>query len=356
MQPWACLDLPCHGNIHNKSVTIAQYQANLVLLSETSATSRVQALETFNLKRKGLFSLWGAPAPPQMRDGLDTSLRGAATGVSMHSTFPMRSCANQVDDTWETLGRFQRGFVHVPNLALQICNLYGYPSATPSAKPKTNQLLQYAYEQSCLTTYPTILAGDFNHDPTTLDAYHAMRAHGYLSIQDLYHQRTGQRLPPTFKQATCNDSAILSPALLPLVGDIWVDDQQLLAGHNPLCFELHIPGQPLHKQTWKLPKSWISLAPEKHLVERYYEESPWQARSSADEGLHPLQTWAVQVEQAVHKALQHQHAEDPVRHPVDGLPRAYRGRCQPRKLVNTPYTTPIKTACAGQYQPCTRDQ
>eukprot|EP00438_Fugacium_kawagutii_P014349 Skav202498 [mRNA] locus=scaffold32:141161:145471:+ [translate_table: standard] len=67
--------------------------------------------------------------------------------------------------------------------------------------------------------------------------------------------------------------------------------------------------------------------------------------------VHPLQHWAVHVEQAVHQTLVQQHEQDPVQFPISGLPKAYRGRCQPRKLVKTPSTHRIKHACDGQYQP-----
>eukprot|EP00438_Fugacium_kawagutii_P006260 Skav225533 [mRNA] locus=scaffold144:568552:573362:- [translate_table: standard] len=267
----------------------------------------------------------------------------------MHSTYPLRQDFQTEVGPWEQAGRFLRGFVQCQQLEIQVCTIYGFPSSVTQSKQRTNELLTHAIHQAALTSMPTIFAGDLNHPVDNLQVMTQLRAQGYRTIQDIYLERTGHNLDPTFGTSTSNDTAILSPQLCALVQDIWVDNDKWLSGHNPLCFTMDIPSKGLHHMQWKLPQSWLPLEPDAEEVAKHYHSSPWM--NSQHPGLHPLQAWAVSTEQAVHHALKVQHAKDPVRWPVNGLPRAYRGRCQPRKLVQVPQARTIKTACNGQYQP-----
>lgn len=64
-----------------------------------------------------------------------------------------------------------------------------------------------------------------------------------------------------------------------------------------------------------------------------------------------LTTWASRVEDTVDKAIQHLHDMDPALHPTQCLPKKFRGRCTPKKIVQVPLTTPCRRGRNGDYQP-----
>ena len=117
-------------------------------------------------------------------------------------------------------------------------------------------------------------------------------------------------------------------------------DRQLFDAHNPLCFELHTCSVRPCTRVWRIPKSWSSLGVSpKELAAAFQTQAPkllrqvQQCQCSADVG-EALQTFSEAAENSVAQALALQHAVDPVRQPLAHLPRAYRGRCRPRKLVH----------------------
>eukprot|EP00438_Fugacium_kawagutii_P031354 Skav216000 [mRNA] locus=scaffold833:30904:36484:- [translate_table: standard] len=177
---------------------------------------------------------------------------------------------------------------------------------------------------------------------------------GFDTVANLYRYRHGCDLPPTYGTSTTNDVALLSHDLVPLIDHIYVDTPGPFAGHHPLCFSLKLGQQQLYRYGWQLPQPWLCFEPDPAQISQHFESRHNDtSRSPSEHATCPLQQWALDVEYAVDKALTHQHQVCRDRHPVAQLPRAYKGRCRPRKLVYRPLPKSIKQACQGQWTPDT---
>ena len=228
-------------SVYRKTPELVDLAADLLILSETSATQAVQAIEGQALRTKGYHSAWGHPVPPQLSSASDDSLRGAAAGVSVHSRYMCRNSHHPDHSDWFYSGRCQTVFVQFPTIEVKVCNMYGFPASTAFAKGRTNSLFEHVIQTSP-TTHATMICGDFNHHPDQLDAMQILRSLGFRTVEELHFDLTGQTLPHTFGTSTKNDVCILSPTLASLVTHVWVDDSKRFAGHNPLVFQLQLPG------------------------------------------------------------------------------------------------------------------
>jgi ribonuclease HI len=246
-------------------------------------------------------------------------------------------------------------YVQLPKFEIQVCTLYGFPASKAEARGKTNSLLEHAIHRSRLSTHPTMICGDLNHHPDKLEATQMLRQHGYRTVEEIHHGLTGQDLPPTYGNSTRNDICLLCPILAELVQQVWVDDSKMFAGHNPLCFSLQQPAAELFRQHWSIPEPWHMLQPDSTMIEAFYEpmfnEDGTITTLQDLDKFDPLQIWAVRIEQAVHRALKKQHDQSPEKFPMDGLPKKYRGRCQPRQIKKQPLPTAIKNAWSSHYTP-----
>ena len=340
-------------SVYRKTPELVDLAADLLILSETSATQAVQAIEGQALRTKGYHSAWGHPVPPQLSSASDDSLRGAAAGVSVHSRYMCRNSHHPDHSDWFYSGRCQTVFVQFPTIEVKVCNMYGFPASTAFAKGRTNSLFEHVIQTSRTTTHATMICGDFNHHPDQLDAMQILRSLGFRTVEELHFDLTGQTLPHTFGTSTKNDVCILSPTLASLVTHVWVDDSKRFAGHNPLVFQLQLPGHEICTTHWQMPTPWINLSPNRDFVADFYQPI-YNHNGDANEPLSdtdPLQIWAGRVESAVHSALKKQHALMPDQQPCDGLPRKYRGRCQPRTISKQPLPKSIKPAWTSHYTP-----
>ena len=115
--------------VYQKARCLNELGGDLLMLSETSATTQVQTLMSKEFKQLGYKSIWGHPAAQQIRDGNPNSLRGAAVGVSVHSKLLVRPARLTPDTDWFTSGRFLHCFVQFPGLEIQVCTVYGLPAS-----------------------------------------------------------------------------------------------------------------------------------------------------------------------------------------------------------------------------------
>ena len=70
---------------------------------------------------------------------------------------------------------------------------------------------------------PRFLAGDFNLEPQALHHASVWAEHGFVEVQDLWHQRTGSLPQVTCKNSTRKDYVWISAELQPLLQGVEVD-------------------------------------------------------------------------------------------------------------------------------------
>ena len=333
--------------VYKKGYLANDLGVDVLMLSETAATNSVQLLESRSFRERGYHTVWGHPTLPHRqtdRDSGNDTFKGIAAGVSTHAKYPIRSTRLGDTSEWFEAGRFQQVFIQFPHHEFQILNIYGYPANDRKARLKTNQLIDHAITVAMTNTFPMILCGDFNHPPDDLEALHPLWERGFMTAAQLYHHFTGFPLPPTFQESTRNDVAIFSPTIVPMIKKIWIDDQKLVAGHNPLCFEMHLPDSDSFQQTWHMPKTWIPLDPNKPLIAKHYVAPNFQNDPN------PLLTWSASVEAAVHQAIKEETAQQDLPGPT-GLPKSHRGRCQTPCITKRPLPRGIKPAWHDHYTP-----
>ena len=330
-------------SIYQKASLAKDLGVDTLMLAETAATVSVQTLETTNFRRYGYDSIWGPPMQPHQHHQTD-SFKGIASGTSMHSVFPIRKAFTTDTSEWPSAGRILHAFIQFPLHEFQILTLYGFPASKRNARNRTNELIKHAIQLSEMNTFPAIFCGDFNHHPDDLTALQPLWDRGYRTAEQIHFQLTGDAIPPTYRDSTRNDVAIFAPEIVHMVTKVWVDCQQLIAGHNPLCFALSLPQTTLFQQTWRLPQTWTCLDPKPCLVAKHFQVEPLHPET------HPLHDWSQRVEEAVHLALQEQLQNEPTQQ-FAGLPKRFRGRCAPTKIKKQPYPRSIKRAWDGQYQP-----
>lgn len=153
-------------SILTKSQDIAELHSDVVALSETSATSNVQHQFRQAMKSLGHASLFSGPVDSQKQrtDGL-TSDRGLAAGTALVARVPMRKYhpVRSITDHLDT--RIQTAMVQLGATSILTVVIYGFQQNLPQAKQKTNQLLTEAVEILFDHKGPSMILGDFNHDP-----------------------------------------------------------------------------------------------------------------------------------------------------------------------------------------------
>ena len=342
--------------VNKKVSTLLEMKADIYCLAETSATLLVQQAVTTEFRSVDFTSLWSPPVPPHAATTReDAAFRGSATGVSLHSTWPIRSSRIEISPDIDPL-RLVTGIIELGPIHVHLITIYGYPKPHRDAFVKTDQLLAAAARLADAVGLPAIIVGDFNHPPEKLYAGRALSQQGYQTTADLHEKIHHQKMPNTCREATCNDQAFLHPDLLPFVNTLSVNKTKAFGDHDPVEITLDIPFRRQCKQIFKSPKTWIHYEPEKHRVAHHFKQFAQNKGlpiDAIDTALQPdaLKLWAKGIEEAVQKAIVEQHCEDPERFPQTHLPKECLGRDKDPKLIKKSPKVPIAKACAGQYTP-----
>ena len=307
-------------------------RAHFVAASETSATECVQRRFAAGMRRCKWRSCFSSPAPPQRGrcDGED-SLRGRAVGTAAFSCLPVRFCKEELAPSWRDSLRIIHVIVSLGVISLQVFVLYGLVAPTQGYASYNNQLLETAVDASRHLPLPAVFMGDFNIDVHKLPSFRALQHRGHASLQQCFSERFGGEMPPTCKDSTRPDTAILPPEVLPWLQNIEVhSDGRWFDSHHPVSFSLRIPGQQVHRLLLPLPKPltdfWFGAS---DIEDVWSEVDPGRPPASFEE-------WAGWMEDAFDVALRKVpcHLGLP-----KALPAAHRGRCRERKKSAAQTTT-----------------
>ena len=346
-------------SVLHKAQCFQQVGADVLVLSETSAVAQAQRMTASAMRSFHFKCLWGLPVPSHHREGSSgPSLRGHAAGVATMSRLPCRAARPPMAAVALDTCRLFDCFVRLGSLEVRVIAFYGFPLSQADAKDRTNELLDLAWQRASATATPCIVAGDFNSPPLDLPAGEPFAAQGYREVHQMHYQRTGEMLPPTCRNSTRDDTALIHPALLPhWDGASVLEHSNLFDSHAPLlfCFRA-FKCQPC-RSTWCLPRPWTDLSPSPEYFERAFlphyaklRRDAVKCESAEDVGT-ALLNFSEAAEAALSQALAEQHAVDPVRQPHKNLPRAYRGRCVDRPLLQRPLPSVVRPARAGDYTP-----
>ena len=346
-------------SVLHKAHLFQELGADVVLMSETSAVSRVQQVTGQALSKLGFRCHWGhAVACHSRAEDTGPTLRGLAAGVAIASRLPSRK--SRPDFAADVLAtcRLTEAFVRLGALEVRLITIYGCPLSQLDARERSEELLQHALHRATQNAMPCIVGGDFNLCPSDLPAGQAFLRLGYQEVFEWHHRQTGLQLPPTCRNSTRHDTALIHPDLLPLLCEAWVEtDKHLFDAHAPLCFRMKLCGhRPCHN-VWRVPRPWGELCPDFALVEKAFLPFCPDLRAQALQCASTdcvdaaLQAFSQRFERAVDTAIRQAHAADPVRQPGTCLPKSFRGRCRHRAPVRRELTCLAKPDRAGGYTP-----
>ncbi|CAE7364605.1 ngoBIM, partial [Symbiodinium sp. CCMP2592] len=346
-------------SILNKESSLLALQSHVFLLSETSAVSRAQDIVTGRLRPTGLSWVWGTPVPEHRHENAhQPSLRGCAAGVALASVFPVRPPFAPLCSPAEQAHRLVLGHIRLGPLHARVLVLYGWPANHAAAAAKNEELFREALKLISASEMPTLVGGDFNVDVKSLPVWCDFVRAGYAELFDFHHLRFGQRLPPTCRDSTRNDTVLLPRVFQQLFQTAKVDTAcHLFDSHAPLTLTFLLPQQNPCQTLWRKPDSWMQFEPDAQVVETHYGHCRqglaqlFQECSSRDDLEAIFSTWASDVESAVSQAIRDAHFQDPLRCPSKELPRRCQGRCVYREVKSKALPTAAPGARPGDYRP-----
>ena len=327
--------------------TLAHQQSvDIICASETSATLKAQKLFSQQVRTVcGFKSLWSPPVANQF-DRLDgeSSLRGRASGVGIFSKIPCRHALQTLDNDILSTARLVHTIHTYGELQFQVVTFYGLACHSSQADQQTDQLLRASLEATEHMRLPTIIAGDFNCDPFALPCSQLLRERHLVDLPMQHARMYGKPMPPTCRDTTTPDNALLCPQIASWLCAIEVMSDPLFDTHKVVLFDLNIPAQQTCVTRIVLPQSWLEFPIQDHYIAEQYQSSDCQPRD--------LRQWASKVETAVDFAYQHTQLSNGIAPAnVKVLPSRAKGRCMPRKPTAIPQRTLLPKSRPGDYTP-----
>eukprot|EP00438_Fugacium_kawagutii_P024970 Skav217961 [mRNA] locus=scaffold3450:87992:93123:- [translate_table: standard] len=229
---------------------------DVALVSETSTTHAMQRGLSSSYAKQGLQVLWGRPVPAQRTclNGSE-SVRGSAMGVCMLSrnTVSARPCRSPLVEHWDATCRILVTFLHLPMMMVRVIIIYGVPSSVPNAAQKNATLWSFLLEVTAESDVPTLIGGDMNLRPQTLDLWSDFQALGFCEVFEQYHIRNQVDLPPTCAGATRNDTLMYSRHFAMHFHDAKVHSEGLFPTHDPLVVTFNLATYSHKYQVLKMP-------------------------------------------------------------------------------------------------------
>ncbi len=224
---------------------------HIISMSETAATSAMQRTFETNLRKHQMHCQWSVPVQP-FRTTITSqeAAKGKANGTGLISTIPFRPARLPLPSTWTANPRIVHSVVTFGQSHFQLIVLYCKPLSNAEAIDFNNQLMRLAYDQSQHLPLPLIIMGDFNMPVVDFEVWPELADKGFDHLCSIFPKKYHDPMPPSCKEVTNPDSAIIDPSLLPFICDIDVLESTWFATHRPVTFTLKKFDQYLlcHKQ------------------------------------------------------------------------------------------------------------
>ena len=348
----------------HKARTFAQVNAQVILVSESSATAHVQAIMSPKLRQQGFKAFWGEPVPEQQKVASGHCLRGLAVGTAIFSSVPARPSISPFPMEQQQSCRISECFIRLRSIEVRIIVIYGFPTCHVHAAAKTNMLLSWAYQRATASQIPTLIGGDMNASPQTLPIWSAFQQLGWVEIGEFMRCAYNVILPPTCKGSTSPDTLLVPPCLQQfLQGADVLSGCGLFDAHEPLRVHFRFPNSHLQTMQWRMPKSWVEFEDDPSQLQAVYQQKRVAVRQATqllgtddvDSGQtvlgRALQTWSAVLEDTVSQVISQKARAEPHLEWPPALPRAYRGRCIARQRQVRHQPRLPRQALHGQPEP-----
>ena len=337
--------------IYRKEAIFHELGADLYGIAETSAVEAVQLNFSAGMRHYGYRTVFGAPVAMHGRDVCAShSMRGLSGGVALATKLPCRSSPTAFTPPMAHTTRLVESMVRFGVLEIRCLCVYGVPQSHQEAKELNNALLAAAWDRVSQNKVPSLVLGDMNIDVHSLPIWPQYQQLGYVEAFRAAKAKFDEELPPTCKSSTRFDTAIMAPVLVELLSAATVlSDAHVFDAHSPLQLEFAVPPclPTLHR--WRLPRPWTDFRVAPEALAKQYNRHADAVQDvvsmvhTREELTGAFQTWAGAVEAAVDVTIKQDGSR--------GLPRAFRGRCQPTKRVSYTVQQLPRRARHGDFQP-----
>ena len=346
--------------VAGKKEALLTLQADILGLSETSATSCVQHEFSEGLTASPYRILWGRAVDAKIKSSnphLDRpSRRGDALGTAIMSKLHFRPARLDHDGVLFASCRFCSCVCQMGSCEILFVSAYFFPGRTLEAQNKNEVLLSQIYHYIAHTSMPFIIAADFNQRVQTLTAWTAFEGLGCVEGFAFAQHRLGKTLPPTCRNATRFDSFIFHPFVADRIQDMWVGEEHTFADHSPIFARIRTNSQVSGFTRLYVPADWTIFEIDSAIFESSYSRiaedeflvSHIRSTSSPQQ---KMQVWSAVVEKSLHRTLQAMHNKDPIRWPQKGLPPHFRGRCCPPVFRREPVVRSAQHDCTKAFNP-----
>ena len=256
-------------------------------------------------------------------------------GVAVLSRHPTRPLPH----SWpEEVTKSSRALVStslIDDAWVHVGTVYGEPDAHsyPNHRRNNEVLLHHVAGRIChLMSGPRMIAGDFNEEIGSLDAFHLISQAGFVDLQDLALTRWGVAPKATCKGKTRKDFCFISPELQSLLMQVSIIDD-VVPDHSVLVGHFQRLKQMVPKQLWPVPKQF-----------------PWPDSFDI-----PTDLWS-QLPGNVDQRYSHLWArieKAAAAHVPFRVPSCVKGRAQTTKVraVKDGKFSPVKVGRPGDFQP-----
>ena len=325
-----------------------EHGVQIAVAAETAATVKGQRVFSAKIKHDFPKVVWSPPvAPKRERSDGDESLRGQPIGVAVLSRHPLRMARGTLPEAVRQTCRLIHTVVAIGPIHVQIVAIYAYtPGGHPNAPQQNSDLIHHALDAASHLRLPLLIMGDFNGNPFQWECSARLRSLGMVDLDILHRQLHGSPLPPTCRQVTTPDNCLCCPFAASQISKIQVLETFMFDCHSPVLVDFQVDPKTFATQALSLPKSFLELPIDLSYMDSAYSQASTNAKPVT------LEDWGRVVEHAADLAFRQTQADTGVHH-IQGLPRAYRGRCQPKTLKKIPFQAMVRPGRPGDYNPLT---
>ena len=246
--------------LNNAAWKFSKLSFDLTLVSETSATKAMHHTYAKAFHDFGFRILWGPPVPASRVcvSGAD-SLKGRALGVCLVASKPIavRPSRDALPDSWDATCRIMVSYAQLSSFTARVITVYGVPACSPQAAHKNLTLWTAILGLLQESDVPTIVGGDFNVRPDTLEVWDSISALGFVEAFRQHEAVTGILLPPTCRSATRNDTLVYSWHFARCFRSASVNTDGLFPDHDPLCVNFDIQVGNFVYRSLRLPSALL---------------------------------------------------------------------------------------------------
>ena len=188
----------------------------LCIFAETAATAETQDRLVKAASALRRHTVMTPPSPPRhFSDGRICPSKGQADGVAIVSRCPLRGAMELLPRELQESRRVTQTVAHTECGPVLFIGIYGYHQGLPEGMARTDELLRTVASRADRLGLPTVILGDLNFTPDTLDVWPDMRQAGWTDAAELQSSADGQDMQMTFRETSRIDVVLFNDKARP---------------------------------------------------------------------------------------------------------------------------------------------